>query len=266
MSEIASEALTGVSVLIPCFNCGSTVTEAVATVVSQEGFVGGILIYDDASTDDVTRSTLTQLARDMPGVRVVFSESNRGAGVGRARLIAAARYPLSAFIDADDVWCAGKLRRQLKVMEDPDVILCYTSYFICNERLEPRSVRSVPERTDLRAMLMANVVPTSTTMFRTGAAQKISFPPLRRRQDYAFWMLLMRDNSKRGCVGLQEPLVKYRDLPNSLSSSQTKNLIYNYRVFREAMGMNVLASIFFLILNIFNRIFNSRIRRLSEDL
>lgn len=261
-----AEAITAhsVSVLIPCFNCGSTVAEAVASVVSQDGFVGEILIYDDASTDDGTRSTLNRIASEMPAVRVVFSETNKGAGVARARLIAAARHPLSAFIDADDVWCAGKLQRQLRVMEDPDVILCYTAYLICGERLEPRSLRSVPERTGLRAMLMANVVPTSTTMFRTEAAQKIAFPPLRRRQDYAFWLLLMRDNPKGVCVGLQEPLVLYRDIPNSLSSSQRKNLVYNFRVFREAMGMNIVVSCFFLTLNIFNRVFNSRIRLISE--
>ena len=258
------KAEPGLSVLIPCFNCGAYVADAVASVISQEGFVGEILIYDDGSNDDGTRSVLDQLVRAIPAVKVLYSKRNAGAGVGRASLIAAARYPISAFIDADDVWCPGKLRRQLVAMEDPNVILCYTSYFICDERLKPLSLRSVPDQGSLRALLATNFVPTSTAMFRTDLAQKIAFPPLRRRQDYALWILLMRANPGRACIGLQEPLVQYRKVPNSLSSSQIKNLTYNYLVFRKAMGMNLISSIFFTILNAFNRVFNSRIRPLTK--
>ena len=87
-----------VSVVIPCFNYGRFLGEAVGSVLSQEGVDVDVIIVDDASTDDsvdVARS----LAQASPRVRVLQHAVNRGPvatfnqrfGAGRREFLGATR-------------------------------------------------------------------------------------------------------------------------------------------------------------------------------
>ncbi|WP_342075675.1 glycosyltransferase family 2 protein [Yoonia sp. SS1-5] len=256
------DADQSVSVLIPCYNNGDTIAEAVASVMEQDQFEGEIIIYDDFSSDERTHYVLKELAQAHPEITLIFANKNQGAGYARKHLIAQARHPLCGFLDADDTWCAGKLSAQLAVMADPDVLLCFSAYLICDEALKPVAVRQVPARTTYKAMLRANVIPTSTAMFRTKPAQAFDFPVLRQRQDYAFWLLMLKNNPGKAAIGLPEPLVCYRNRENSLSSSRLRNMKFNYLVFRSALKKSVPTSCMFLTINIFQRLFASRINLL----
>jgi len=103
------------SVVIPCYNMGRFLAESVASVLAQ-GHDGplDIVIVDDGSTDD-TAAFVAALAADGLPVRFV-RQDNRGPGAARNRGIAEARHDLLAFIDADDLWHADKLRRQLPAL------------------------------------------------------------------------------------------------------------------------------------------------------
>lgn len=100
-----------VSVVIPAHNCRAFLPAALASVAAQDLKDIEILIIDDCSADD-TFAYLSDLRRRMPNVAPLRGEG-RGPGAARNAAIAAARAPLIAFLDADDVWLAGKLARQL---------------------------------------------------------------------------------------------------------------------------------------------------------
>ncbi len=102
-SRKLSEALAGssalVSVIIPCFNYGKYLRDAVASVLSQTYPHIEVLIVDDGSTDQETLEVLDKIRNDR--VRVIH-QSNQGLAQARNNGAAAACGEYILFLDADD--------------------------------------------------------------------------------------------------------------------------------------------------------------------
>ena len=98
-----------VSVIIPAYNSGPLVEEAIGSALAQTRPPAEVVVIDDGSTDD----TAERLARFGPPVRVI-RQANGGVSAARNRGLAAATGAFVAFLDADDVWHPDKLRRQLE--------------------------------------------------------------------------------------------------------------------------------------------------------
>lgn len=94
-----------VSVVIPVHNGERHLSEAIESVLTQEGDLE-VIVVDDGSTD---RSG--EIASLYPGVRRL-SQPHRGAAAARNAGVAAARGDRLAFLDADDVWMRDKLSLQ----------------------------------------------------------------------------------------------------------------------------------------------------------
>jgi len=97
-----------VSVVIPAFNVGAFIDQAITSVISQNWPIDEILVVNDGSTDR-DYAELTALA---PNVRVV-AQPNLGVSAARNRGCRLARGEYVAILDGDDVWLPGKLRRQM---------------------------------------------------------------------------------------------------------------------------------------------------------
>jgi glycosyltransferase involved in cell wall biosynthesis len=104
-----------VSVVIPCYNAARFLPEAVASVLAQHYEPLEILLVDDGSTDS-TPEIAPGLA---PEVRYLRQE-NRGPSAARNLGLREARGEIIAFLDADDLWPAGKLDLQVgRLLQDP---------------------------------------------------------------------------------------------------------------------------------------------------
>jgi glycosyltransferase involved in cell wall biosynthesis len=119
------------SVLIPTRNFGQFIGEAVASVLSQDVAGLEVLVIDDGSTDD----TEEQLARITdPRLRAIRL-SHVGVGAARNHGLSVARGRYIAFLDADDRWRPGKLRRQLALLEsEPSVGFVFTNFVRFDEQ------------------------------------------------------------------------------------------------------------------------------------
>ena len=112
-----------VSVIIPAYNSGHYLDEAVHSVIGQSFTDWECMGVDDGSTEDLFR-----VEKLDPRVRLIRQE-NAGTCAARNRGIAASSADLIAFLDHDDVWLPNKLERQVSAMfSRPDVGLCYTSF------------------------------------------------------------------------------------------------------------------------------------------
>lgn len=87
------------SVVIPCFNQGGYVNEAIASVLNQSCDNYEIIVVDDGSTDQATVAVLDRL--DYPAVTLVRT-SNQGLAAARNNGIAAASAEYILPLDADD--------------------------------------------------------------------------------------------------------------------------------------------------------------------
>ena len=99
-----------VSVVIPAYNAGRYIDEALESVLGQTHRRVEAIVVDDGSTDD-TRARVQAY-----GDRVRYlGQTNAGVGAARNRGLAAATGDFIAFLDADDVWRPEKLEVQLAV-------------------------------------------------------------------------------------------------------------------------------------------------------
>jgi glycosyltransferase involved in cell wall biosynthesis len=106
-----SELISGpsVSVVIPTYNYGRFIAEAIESALGQTLTALEIVVVDDGSTDD-TETVLGQFGDRIRQIR----QSNKGVSAARNRGIEETKGDLIAFLDADDTWEPTKLETQSK--------------------------------------------------------------------------------------------------------------------------------------------------------
>ena len=97
-----------VSVILPTYNRGWVLREAIDSVLAQDFKDFELIVVDDGSTDN-TGQILDSYNQDL----IVLRQSNRGVSAARNRGIAAAEGRLIAFLDSDDLWLPRKLSSQV---------------------------------------------------------------------------------------------------------------------------------------------------------
>ncbi len=103
-----------VSVVVPAHNAETTIERALRSVRRQDYPNIEVIVVDDASVD---RTAVK--ANSVPGLAVRLERTPRQLGASGARNlgIQSARGTYLAFLDADDEWLAGKLTRQLDLLQ-----------------------------------------------------------------------------------------------------------------------------------------------------
>jgi glycosyltransferase involved in cell wall biosynthesis len=111
-----------VTVVIPCFNHGAFLAEAVDSALAQTAGVPRVIVVDDGSTDDRTARALEALPDGVELVR----QDNAGPAAARNTGIERSQTPLLLMLDADDRLTPGALAALLGPLEaNPRVGYCY---------------------------------------------------------------------------------------------------------------------------------------------
>jgi glycosyltransferase involved in cell wall biosynthesis len=155
-----------VAVIIPCFNDGRLVREALGSIQEQEPVE--VVVVDDCSQDGPTRALLEQLAQE--GVRVLHHEENSGVGAARTTGLRATSAPFVFPLDADDLAVPGALGVMADVLEaDPGAAVCLGDYCEFGDR---ELVRAVPDRLDPYRLAYTNEYPISA-LFRRSVLEEV---------------------------------------------------------------------------------------------
>src|SRR5437867_457309 len=108
-----------VSVVIPCYNLGRFLDEAVDSVLAQTFQDFEIVVVDDGSTDQETQRLLADYRK--PGTRVVRSP-NRGLPAAKNLGLAETTGPYVCMLDADDRLDPQLLAKSVAALDgDPSV-------------------------------------------------------------------------------------------------------------------------------------------------
>jgi glycosyltransferase involved in cell wall biosynthesis len=106
-----------ISVIIPTYNYGHFVREAIDSALAQSYPALEVIVIDDGSTDD-TPQILAGYGDRIRAIR----QDNQGVGTARNVGIAAARGEYIAFLDSDDIWKPEKLEREIALFDaDPSL-------------------------------------------------------------------------------------------------------------------------------------------------
>jgi glycosyltransferase involved in cell wall biosynthesis len=125
-----------VSIVMPTYNRLGFLQSTVRSIRSQTLELWELIVADDGS-DDPTRDYLASLEQDAR-VRVLRLRRSGNPGKARNAAIEAARAPLIAFMDSDDLWETTKLERQLALLRgEPECGWSYTAFVIVDADNSP---------------------------------------------------------------------------------------------------------------------------------
>lgn len=219
-----------VSVVIPAYRCADTICQAVDSALAQEVPLE-ILVLNDRSPDALD-DTMKRYENNAQ-VRYLKNEKNMGAAATRNRGVTLARGRYVAFLDADDWWEKGKLKKQLARIEKEDAVLCSTA----RELVTPDGQltgRVIPVREEItyRALLRHNCINCSSVLVRTQAAREFPMCHEDSHEDYIAWLRMLKKYGR--AVAINEPLLKYRLTDSGKSGSKLQSAKMTYRAYRYA--------------------------------
>lgn len=245
-----------VSIIMPLFNSEAYVARSIESVIRQVYSEWELIIIDDHSQDNSLRIVRELEANDQR-IKVLALQKNCGAAVSRNEGIRASSGRYVTFLDSDDKWDSHKLEKQIRFMEAHNLAFSHTGYRRIQSETGGVLSEYIPqEKLTYKDMLYSNHVGCLTAMFDTEQVGRITMPDIRKRQDYAMWLKILR---QVGTVhGLQEVLASYTVRDDSISSNKISLLKYNYSVFRDCEGFSRTASLFYLLANILTRIKRGR--------
>lgn len=195
-----------VSVVMPVYNGGVYVAEAVESILNQTFGDFEFVIGDDGSNDG-TSDVLQDFARRDPRIRL-YRRAQSSGPVGSANwVVRESRCALVARMDADDVSQPERLQRQIAIMAaDPTVGLVGSLW----EGIDQDGTRIRPaERWRLIAQSPFAPFPHASIMFRREVFEQAGG----YRQEAEFWEdldLFLRIETVSKIVVVIDPLVQHR--------------------------------------------------------
>ncbi|EKQ68989.1 glycosyl transferase [Leptolyngbyaceae cyanobacterium JSC-12] len=206
-----------VSVIMPCYNQGQFIDEAVDSVLAQTFSDFEIIVINDGSTDPATTQLLQ--AYEKPKLVVLHTENSgpasaRNQGIARSQ----GRYILP--LDADDRIAPTFLEKAVPILEaDPNVGIVYSQAELFGSR-DGRfdlPTYSFPE------ILLGNMI-FNTSLYRKADWEKVGGYQENMVwgwEDYDFWLSLIELG--RDVVQISEVLYFHREVPNSRSQQMTQD-------------------------------------------
>jgi glycosyltransferase involved in cell wall biosynthesis len=115
-----------VSIIIPSYNYGNYILEALESVVSQSFDNWECIVVDDGSTDDTGKLVAAFFGAHQDRDFKYVSIENSGTSIAKNTGIELARGKYIQFLDADDLLSAEKLRVQVQIIESQDCALVFS--------------------------------------------------------------------------------------------------------------------------------------------
>lgn len=220
-----------VSVIMPCYNMASYISDSIKSVVAQTYPYWELLIVDDASTDK-TVNIIETYAQSDARIRFAIKKHNSGIADTRNQCIRMSQGRFLAFLDADDIWHPEKLEKQLKFMLEKNVGFSYSTYDWIDEEGQTlnKFINTIGDL-DYKTYLRNTIIGCSTVMVDKKITGDVVVPNFRTSEDTATWLNIL----KKGILAyaIEEPLVSYRIRRKSASSNKIKASIDLWKVYRR---------------------------------
>jgi glycosyltransferase involved in cell wall biosynthesis len=177
-----------ISVIIPTYNRGWIIKEAIDSVMAQNYRDFELIIVDDGSTDNTS-----DILNSYHGDILVFRQENRGVSAARNRGIVEASGRFIAFLDSDDLWLPQKLFRQVEFFnKNPDAKICQTeeTWIRNGVRVNPKRKHKKPCGMIFEPSLALCLISPSAVMIRRSLFEKVGGfdETLPACEDYDLWL------------------------------------------------------------------------------
>jgi glycosyltransferase involved in cell wall biosynthesis len=200
-----------VSVIIPCFNHGEFLPEAVASVAAIERDDVELIVVDDGSTDERTCKEIGAIIAQ--GTKVVRQE-NKGVAAARNAGVVLARGKYILPLDADNRLRSGYIEHGIRILDaNPQVGVVYGDAAYIGERKGRWRIGSF----DRNRLLQCNQIDACAMYRRSIWEQNNGYDgtmPVQGFEDWDFWL----------CA-----------LENGWRFAYVPEVLFDYRVAKESM-------------------------------
>jgi glycosyltransferase involved in cell wall biosynthesis len=222
-----------VSIIIPCFNDGKYLREAVQSVVQHPDQTAyEIIIVNDGSSDSLTLEVLRELERE--GFRVIH-QGNRGLGAARNTGIKASRGSYILPLDSDNKIRPDYMTAGVRVLEShPRLGVVYSDA----EYFGAKTGRWNVAELSFSRLVQGNYI-DACAVFRRNAWEEVGgydeAMPVMGWEDWDFWLRVALKNW--GFCHINEVLFDYRVREKSMISKTSQNvgLLCDFIFSKEAL-------------------------------
>jgi glycosyltransferase involved in cell wall biosynthesis len=219
--------MTRVSVIIPCFNQGQWLEEAVSSALAQDYPDLEVVVVNDGSTDPVTCRIIATISH--PRVKVI-STRNQGLAAARNEGVRNASGDYLLPLDSDDRIApsyVGKAVALLDERSDLGVVYCRAEFFGEQQGIWELEPYSFPE-------ILISPQIFASSMFRRSDWEAVGgyrSDMIYGWEDYDFWLSLVGRGLK--VHRIDEILFFYRRTAGSMAGLDRSKMLYSFKKLYE---------------------------------
>lgn len=231
-----------VSVVMPAYNCEKYIGQAIESVLQQEVSLE-LIIINDCSKDNVDKVVEKYLSDER--VKYIHNKKNLGVAKTRNKGVELAQGKYIAFLDSDDWWTKDKLKKQLDLMRDNNVVISSTARELMTAKGQTTGrIIEVPNVVSFKKLLYGNLINCSSVLVKSDIMKQYEMICDDAHEDYITWLCILRDHGNAAMVN--EPLLKYRLSEDGKSRNKFKSAKMHYMSLRY-MGYGRLRSFYYFI-------------------
>jgi len=207
-----------VEIVIPAYNPGPFLSEAIESCLKQSYKNYSITVIDDCSSENVEG-----VIKLYPGVKLLKTDKNSGPSAARNLGIKNSKADLISFLDSDDIMAPEKLFYSVEEFKkDPSIgMTCGNYKIIYNRSRMMRPFYSRPIKISYPLMMRQNFVASGSTTVRRDVLEDVGLfdESLWISEDYDLWL---RIAEKYSIKYIHRVLYYYSVIKNggSLTNSQ----------------------------------------------
>jgi len=232
-----------VSVIIPYFKKIDYIKKSINSVLNQtfKDFEI-ILIYDDSELSDL--SEIKREFNQNSKIKIIRNSNNLGAGISRNIGIENSTGKIIAFLDADDFWLPQKLEKQINFMIENKFDFTFCDYEKKISSKKTINVKSKKNKLNYNDLINSCDIGLSTVLLNKEIIKNELFPKLKTKEDYVAWLKITKENIY--AYNLNESLVIWNNVENSLSSNFFQKISDGFKVYYIYEKFNILKSLYYL--------------------
>ncbi len=242
-----------VDVILPNYNKGKYLEEAINSVLNQTYKSWKLYIIDDHSNDN--SNEVLEKFKKFENIFIQKLEKNKGPSFCRNLGIRLSTSELIAFLDSDDYWHEDKLSQQIKFMEKRNCKFSFTDYssfYQTESKKKFIKETNLPNEFDLKKFSLNSSINTSTMIVSRLILKNIKFKKVKKLEDYLFKCEILKMNIN--ALKINSNLASYRILKSSRSSEKLKNVFYLWIINKKFLKYNFFQNIFSILSISFNSI------------
>jgi glycosyltransferase involved in cell wall biosynthesis len=199
--------MTTVSVIVPCYNYGDYIPEALSSIREQTYMNWECIIVDDGSTDN-SRQVIEAFIQNDPRFKLI-SVANSGVSAARNTAVAHSKGAYIFPLDADDKMHPDCLKRCMaEFVKAPDTRLVYPEV----ELFGAENCRWNLPAFDYKTMLKYNMVDNGSLFLRKDFDRVGGYRTnmIYGLEDWDFFIALLHGCRNEQVIKIKEPLYFYR--------------------------------------------------------